>query len=172
MALPKPYRVKERYTESAKTIPDNTDRIDESTNQHRFITEYLPVNPISLIGYAKEAAEILSHHNFDTIAFRGMSGALIAPLVSVILGKPFTMVRKPGEGSHSSCTIEGCTNFKTYVIVDDFMATGKTARAIKEAIDNKLMLEVKPTCIGVLQYLRMKPGNFTLPRIPPDDDWE
>ena len=119
-----------------RSIPDKTKLIEVG---HKYKTEYLPVNPTALVEAAEGAASILANYEFDTIALRGMSGALMAPILSIILGKPFTMVRKEGEGSHSSLPIEGCISFQTYVIVDDFVVSGETARI----------------CIGILQYMRL-----------------
>jgi adenine/guanine phosphoribosyltransferase-like PRPP-binding protein len=151
---------RERRVDLESTIPDNTAKIDDSG--HGFCTEYLPVNPIALVKYAKQAAEVLSRYEFDTIAFRGMSGALIVPMISVMVGKPFTMIRK--EGSHSSFRIEGCTNFQKYVIVDDFMATGKTAQIIAQEISERC--NPVACCVGVLQYMRMGEYSTSLQRIP------
>ena len=41
------------------------------------------------------------------IAFSGMSGALIAPIVALRLKKPLIMVRKDNDESHSGRLVEG-----------------------------------------------------------------
>src|ERR1017187_8038151 len=71
----------------------------------------------------KKAALILRHYKFDAIAFRGMSGALIAPALALKLDKTLLMVRKPKvqgdpNGAHSSEMVEGDVAARTYVIVD------------------------------------------------------
>lgn len=77
-------------------------------------------------------------NDFDTIAFTGMSGALIGPPLALALGKDLIMVRKPSSSSHSSYLVEGDYAARSYIIADDFMASGATERrvyrAIKEAI--------------------------------------
>jgi len=67
---------------------------------------------------------------FDTIAFRGMSGALVAPIVARDLKKEIILVRKTGEDNHSGYSLEGHIGAKKYVILDDFISTGKTVREI------------------------------------------
>lgn len=80
------------------------------------------------------AVRALELHKFDAIAFTGMSGALIAPPVSLKLGKPFIMVRKPYVSGHSEWAVEGDYGAKSYIILDDFMATGETVKRIRKQI--------------------------------------
>ena len=68
--------------------------------------------------------------DFDTIAFRGMSGALVAPIVARDLKKEIILVRKTGEDNHSGYSLEGHVGAKKYVILDDFVSTGRTVREI------------------------------------------
>jgi len=73
---------------------------------------------------------------FDTIAFRGMSGALIAPIVADKLNKSLTLVRKQEvdeHKSHAEYPVEGAL-FVDYVIVDDFTNSGRTLREIQKRI--------------------------------------
>src|ERR1039458_4662146 len=56
------------------------------------------------------AAKTLKNYEFDTIAFRGMSGALPAIPLALRLKKEFIFVRKDfeiGTGSHSYRQVEG-----------------------------------------------------------------
>lgn len=83
---------------------------------------------------------------FDSIAVRGMSGALIGAIVSVRLKKPLVIVRKPGENPHGSeYAVNGANVGKRVLFLDDFVSTGRTKRAVIEAIE-KLGAEI------VLQY--------------------
>ena len=70
---------------------------------------------------------------FDAIAFRGLSGALIAPSVADQLGKKLIAIRKPDDGSHGT-SVEGETSETQYIILDDFVSSGSTVRAIIDAI--------------------------------------
>lgn len=89
----------------------------------------------------------LKKRNFDAIVFRGLSGAMIAPIVAMRLNKTLIAVRK-GEKAHSARTIEGDVGAKSYIILDDLIDSGATVRAIVEG--------VKETCnaefVGFLGY--------------------
>ena len=89
----------------------------------------------------------------DAIAFRGMSGALIAPAVSIRLGIPLIMVRKEAK-THSAHSVEGYALAKRYVIVDDLVASGKTVIAICEAIEG---FAPDARCAGVITYNTARP---------------
>jgi adenine/guanine phosphoribosyltransferase-like PRPP-binding protein len=71
---------------------------------------------------------------FDTIAFRGMSGALVVPEVAAKINKPMLMIRK-SDGHHSSWSVEGNTNLKSYIIIDDLIASGATVKNILEGVE-------------------------------------
>ncbi len=94
------------------------------------------------------AAEVLKRYKFDTIAFTGLSGALLAPELSHKLKKHLIAVRKSEGKSHSSRKVEGYIDCKKYVIVVDMVDTGKTAKRIQRAI-KKFSSDSK--CIGVLE---------------------
>lgn len=89
---------------------------------------------------------------YDAIAFCGMSGALIAPAVAVRLNKEMIMVRKSRKDadglSHSLHIIEGDVAARNYIIVDDFIDTGKTRDYIKRTLAAKCP---GINCLGVLQ---------------------
>jgi orotate phosphoribosyltransferase len=72
--------------------------------------------------------------DFDTIAFRGVSGALFGPPLAVRMNKSMLVVRK--ESSHSVYPIEGNKATQKYIIVDDFVSSGATVLTIKEKIKN------------------------------------
>jgi adenine/guanine phosphoribosyltransferase-like PRPP-binding protein len=100
---------------------------------------------------------------FDFIAFRGYSGALVASLVASSLSKPLSLVRKRGDRSHSTyghdcgeyveydnSLIDTFLCKGRYIIIDDFIDTGKTLLKIKKAIDNESANNV--VCVGVFLY--------------------
>ncbi len=92
--------------------------------------------------------------SFGAIAFRGSSGAAMAYPLSAQLNIPLIYVRKPGEQSHGY-KIEGTQrNIKRYVIMDDFMESGKTIRAILKDIDKKSdwTKDGKAECVGIILY--------------------
>jgi len=92
----------------------------------------------------------LTMHEFDAIAFRGLSGALLAPIVALQMGKTLIAVRK-GESTHSSRDVEGDYGARRYVIIDDIVSSGDTVRAIIADIKTE---NPEAYCIGVYQYLR------------------
>lgn len=94
---------------------------------------------------------------FTTIAFRGISGALIAPMIAAELGKSLMAVRKDHPTGHGSNAVEGDQNAKQYIIVDDFIATGKTIREIIQAVSSSYG-RAEAMCVGVLQaYYFLRP---------------
>jgi hypothetical protein len=70
---------------------------------------------------------------FDTIVFRGMSGALIAPIIAYKLDKEVIIIRK-GEDAHSCRKAEGYTKSKRFIIIDDFVSSGDTIRQIFQSL--------------------------------------
>ena len=117
---------------------------------------------------------IMKRFEFDVIAFRGMSGCLLAAPLSYLTGKPLIMVRKPNDGSHSGMRVEGDYAAKSYIIVDDFVSTGNTARKLIKAITEWPWPETAPKCVGILcadevnNYFEGNPRNrkeFTLEQV-------
>lgn len=96
----------------------------------------------------RRSVEALRSWEFDAVAFRGMSGALIAPGVAIALDKTMILVRKTTEETHSFYRIEGDRGARTYIIVDDFESTGTTAKTIKEKIKD---WAPRAVCLGMLE---------------------
>ena len=72
---------------------------------------------------------------FDAIAFRGFSGAIVAPAVAMLFGKPLMLIRKETRNSHGEI-YEGSKRVNLrYIIIDDFIATGKTLEAIMQVVN-------------------------------------
>jgi len=94
-------------------------------------------------------AEPLTHD--DAIAFRGQSGASVAFPVSALTGIPLAHVRKPECSSHvgGNRQVVGNSSPIRYVIVDDFIDTGDTIRAIYEGIHREFPAA---RCVGILLY--------------------
>jgi orotate phosphoribosyltransferase len=132
-------------------------------------SEYMEavLNPDLLIEETKNSVKELKHLmrwgnspgadklEFDAIAFRGMSGALRAPLLAIKLKKSLIMVRKSRKNNHSGRYVEGNYGAKTYIIVDDLMCTGMTAKMIVRRI-KEAMPDAK--CVGF--YTAQYGGSF------------
>jgi adenine/guanine phosphoribosyltransferase-like PRPP-binding protein len=95
--------------------------------------------------------------HFDAIAFRGLSGASIAAILSWDLGIPMMAVRK--DGSHDSDNVE------TYIIIDDFICSGNTIKQIVQNIEKSKYrytadrpLAANAKLVGIFCYA-MAPGG-------------
>lgn len=91
----------------------------------------------------------------QAIAFRGISGALVAPIVAYRLGLNVIPIRK-GEHSHGGATHHKraleATLVQRYVIVDDFIESGTTVR---EIVRDRRVEGCE--CLGVLLYAKPVP---------------
>ena len=96
----------------------------------------------------REAVKALKKLQFDAIAFSGASGTLLAPPIALRMNKTLLLVRKTITDSHSSHYVEGDIGARRYIIVDDFMSMGITARRILKHIKNNAP---RAKCIGILE---------------------
>lgn len=92
------------------------------------------VTRYGVIEIVKEATDLLHTVDFDTIVFRGVSGALIAPIIAYKLGKEIAVIRKPKDPSHSVLHYEGFQQCRRYIIVDDLVSSGGTVVGIMQAM--------------------------------------
>jgi adenine/guanine phosphoribosyltransferase-like PRPP-binding protein len=130
---------------------------------------YLLLEPARLERAIKETTRFLRHKfkfQFTHVAFSGYSGALVAPQVAKRLDKQILVIRKPDENCHSSANLEFVwitpkTTYKRniytqtwsllrYVIIDDFISSGKTIRRIRKTIQQTY--RGKTRCVGVIIY--------------------
>lgn len=140
-------------------------------------TDYLQslINPRELRKNIAWACKFLKQFDFDTIAFRGMSGALLAIPIALRMKKELIMVRKPGENTHSKYQVEGNINVQKYVIVDDFVFTGDTVRSIYDAVLEFTQDREQPPrslikldtviCLGVLEITKHRDRYDTTNRL-------
>ena len=71
---------------------------------------------------------------FNSIAVRGVSGIVVGAPVALALGKPLVVIRKPTENAHTSRHANTGQIGARYVFLDDFVASGKTRKAVADAI--------------------------------------
>lgn len=102
-----------------------------------------PVKFLNLIQKCKDVYDAAEHGKIDYLACTGISGLIVAAPLSISLGIPIVVVRKPKVYSHSGFLCEGLPiayeNGRAatdaifrYIIVDDFICRGETlARVIK-----------------------------------------
>jgi orotate phosphoribosyltransferase len=107
--------------------------------------------------YLRKAVRVLKDIDFDAIAFRGMSGALIAPLLAHKLGKTLIMVRKRGVDCHSGHCVEGDRGARRWIIVDDFISSGHTVETIKEEVDNWMD---GAEFLGTLEFSKLEEADW------------
>lgn len=73
----------------------------------------------------------------DTVVGRGLSGAMIVPVLARYLGCDFLVVRKRGDGTHAGSRMEGALG-ERWAFVDDFYSTGETFKETWKAIEGQL----------------------------------
>lgn len=88
---------------------------------------------------------------FDTIVCRGYSGMAFGPVLAYLMDKQILMVRKDGESSHDCYKYLGQLG-KSYLIVDDFIASGATMKAIMKVTHEAHARTVPAKFVGVYLY--------------------
>lgn len=103
-----------------------------------------------LMNADKQFAKVIKKHEFDAIAFTGSSGACLAFPLALRYNLPLIYVRKPGERSHGvPIEYNGNTQPKNYIIVDDFVESGKTVGRIVDKIKKQSPMA---HCVGIFLY--------------------
>lgn len=102
-------------------------------------------------------------NRFKSIAFTGVSGALVAPIIAVNLKKHLIVVRKTPISSHSSRLVEG-QNKGSFVIVDDFMCSGETITYMLSEI-NKFMISGRCLCIYLYNDKNINFPDIIVPNV-------
>jgi orotate phosphoribosyltransferase-like protein len=106
--------------------------------------------------------------NFDSIAFRGVSGALVAPILAHKLKKHLISVRKNTHDSHvmSNYKVEGNVASQSYIIVDDFICSGNTIKTIvNEVMEWQERYGYEGKCYAVVCYRAGKHDNYSWNKI-------
>jgi hypothetical protein len=120
-------------------------------------SDYLTNCFMDLNRKVQDTVEQLKPHadRFDAIVVRGVPGLLVGPMTASLLDKPWCVIRKPGEGTHSDHkVVEGWHNFKRYIIIDDLIATGGTLKLIQQTINDHARAfpdkweQGLPECVG------------------------
>jgi orotate phosphoribosyltransferase len=141
------------------------------SNRHSYIHTCAGETPLQRAVTIKNCVTALRAYNrtkegqFDCIAFTGMSGAVIAPVLAHILHKDLFIVRKDNDGSHSSASTEGPLSARRYVIVDDMISAGVTVRRIYKQVQH---LNRGHVCVGILLYENANPQKSSCLREPMD----
>lgn len=75
---------------------------------------------------------------FDSMAAIGLSGHMVLPILARYFNVPFFALRKPGTYTHDDYGIGQFgrgTIGKRWILVDDFICTGKTVRTAQERVN-------------------------------------
>lgn len=110
------------------------------------------LNQKNLASIVEICTDRLAKHknDFDYIAFSGISGALIAPIIAYQLQKNMIVVRKE-RSLHSELDVEGIEKNSTarYLVIDDFIDSGITILRILKKISR---MSKKSSMVGVYLY--------------------
>lgn len=78
---------------------------------------------------------ILKKVDFNTIAVRGNSGMLLGIPLAIKMKKKLIIIRKSVKDSHSDDLVEGWGSKQKILLVDDFIQTGATIKAMIRNIE-------------------------------------
>lgn len=89
-------------------------------------------------------------HPFDSIAFRGLSGAMLSPILAMKLDKGMVAVRKETQ-CHSAYQVEGAMyGHNRFIIVDDLVSSGGTIMEIIRMVNQ--VQDQRATFVGLVLY--------------------
>ena len=133
-------------------------------------------NKKKVASFLTQATKLVKQYNFEAFAFRGMSGALIAPLLAYKANKTMIMVRKPKPYNdqcydHSRQRVEGDSAAKRYIIIDDIRCTGRTIQDIIERVSE---FAPRARCLGMIMYMGVISygDSLVIERVPHSQTWE
>lgn len=144
---------------SALTIELNTPAIQGTSHG----MEYSRIAYTDPAGIVTAAMRNLAGVQFDTFVCRGISGILVAPLLARAMSKNFLIVRKPDESCHSCSRVEGTFGHR-WIFVDDFIASGNTARKCREAVHEWVINGRDAIHVGTYEYSACSSGETAAER--------
>lgn len=106
----------------------------------------------NLAGVVDTAVKFLRprKRHFDSIVVRGQSGVIVGSPVALRLRVPLVVVRKPNDSTHSMYQVINGDNVGfRYLFLDDFISTGATLMACKDAL-----VSFGSRCSCIYQYDR------------------
>lgn len=118
-------------------------------------------NHVSLKAKAQEIADrlpgLMLETGADAVVVTGKSGMSMGFATLMLIDFPLVVVRKGGELSHGyPVEGDGTTKIDKYLIMDDFICTGRTVINIIKAMNERAHLcGYEPDgvkCVGVLRY--------------------
>lgn len=85
----------------------------------------------------KRIKEDLKGFKFDAFIVVGISGIVMGSVLARSMRKKLTIIRKPGDGSHSCYDVENFIPNARYIFLDDLLASGTTFRKMKDSLDER-----------------------------------
>lgn len=85
---------------------------------------------------------------YDALVCCGASGLMVVPQIAELLNKNVIFVRK-NEDRYSDFVVEGCST-RYYIIVDDLICSGNTARHMIKSIYAETPIS---QCLGIYSYM-------------------
>lgn len=119
-----------------------------------FNTWYMDTALFNLQEVIEEAKGKLADVEFDTLVGTGFSGGVVIPALALAMGKKFVLIRKETDDSHhGKGRLLGELGEK-WVLVDDFVSSGKTRRRILSKIEEAAEERGANTeCVGEYMYV-------------------
>jgi len=114
------------------------------------------MQPESLIERAAKAASFIKQIKPDILVGTGTSGIISCTAVSMASGVPMMIVRKGTDNDNHGIRYETPEDFdfRTWVLVDDFVSSGRTFCKVFEAVASNFA-SVNPVCLGVVSTIPM-----------------
>lgn len=110
-----------------------------------------------------QSLELLWFKQFDTLAFCGLSGATLAPILAHLMQKELLMIRKNKgkDGSNSEQWVEGHIDANRVIVVDDLIFSGTTMKNIRDGIDHDRIRIPRAKVVGMLLHCNSRDGGPT-----------
>lgn len=134
----------------------------------KFRTYYMDDAVFNLEEVIETAKKRLANVDFDTLVGTGFSGGIVIPTLALQMGKKFVLIRKETDDSHhGKGRLLGELGQK-WVLVDDFVSSGKTRRRVISKIKEALAdYGTQSEMVGEYMYKaydnydQETPGRFT-----------
>ena len=105
----------------------------------KFRTYYMDDAVFNLEEVIETAKKRLADVEFDTLVGTGFSGGVVIPALALAMGKKFVLIRKETDDSHhGKGRLLGELGEK-WVLVDDFVSSGKTRERVISKIEEALV---------------------------------
>jgi orotate phosphoribosyltransferase len=119
----------------------------------------MSLHPDKMQAYVKHVTTTLRRFPREVgLVFRGVSGMLVGIRAADKTKRPYAIVRKDDEKSHSISKVLGWLPEK-YVIVDDFVSTGTTIKTIVAVVD-AIIHDTQSHCVGIILYTGYNQSEF------------